>query len=416
MPLPFYLFFLRINIVTLLLHKYPDLIDSHDFIQLLTFLQSLQSQCRVASTSCHLYRCLCVLADIEDRIHSGDNSTLNSLWVVITECTLRYPINYLPVTPLLYLYFRAVGLNQNEEQAHELLQKLITNKVAIPSAQLFGVYSKPILNASKHSLHTLDMACNNFGVPTNSSEKFVQAVTKWILNLEKKSRVNVFAEPVTAHVLTSLVLKQWPKMFATGEMAGLPSRDTLLEDTYYTNTFEGGLLVGKKKAVAAKSDAYTCLVNTKALDQLNESLNSFISHLLKMTDSSIDETLFISNSLILICNVLSSMVDYGTLTEADFQQHALAKAVKEVFQTLCRNLTKFCSNVSGKSLTHQKQLIGFLERLEALFSCQIRECVSSFLIASVPLELVKQLFEVIRDDENDEDDGKWDKFVESIES
>lgn len=306
----------------------------------------------------------------------------------------------------MYVYFRAVGLNQNEEQAHELLQKLITNKVAIPSVQLFGIYSKPILNASKHSLHTLDMACYNFGIPSDTSGKFIQAVTKWILNLETKSRVNIFAEPVTAHVLTSLVLKQWPKMFGTAEMTGLPLRDTLLEDTYYTNTFEGGLLIGKKKAVTSKSEAYTCLVNTKALDQLNESLNSFVSHLLKMTNVSIDESIFITNSLSLVCHILSSMVDYGIITEADFQQHPSAKAVEELFQTLCRNVTKLCLDVSSKSLNYQKQLIGFLEHLEALFSCQIRERVSSFLIASVPLELVKQLFEVIRDDENDENDGK----------
>lgn len=83
--------FCRIEILTYLLRRYPELILSCEFTKLLQLLSEIQVESKDADMRYHVYECLIVLADIQKHMNAVfmDIATVESLWSVIWESTLR---------------------------------------------------------------------------------------------------------------------------------------------------------------------------------------------------------------------------------------------------------------------------------------------------------------------------------------
>lgn len=81
----------RINILTHILKRYPQLIRGGEFTKLLQLLSEIQVESKDADMRYHLYECLIVLADVQEHIIGifMDVTTVESLWAVIWESTLR---------------------------------------------------------------------------------------------------------------------------------------------------------------------------------------------------------------------------------------------------------------------------------------------------------------------------------------
>lgn len=92
-----YNYFFRINILTHILKRYPQLITGSEFTKLLYLLSEIQVESKDTDIRYHLYECLIVLTDVQKHYNSifMDIKTIESIWSVIWESTLRYKLKHL---------------------------------------------------------------------------------------------------------------------------------------------------------------------------------------------------------------------------------------------------------------------------------------------------------------------------------
>lgn len=76
--------------MTFFLIKYSDLITSEQFQRLLQVLSEIQTECKDADTLYHLYKCLSVLVDVQTKLKAFPPLSVQTLWSVIWDSTVRY--------------------------------------------------------------------------------------------------------------------------------------------------------------------------------------------------------------------------------------------------------------------------------------------------------------------------------------
>lgn len=108
-----------------LLNVYPDTIAPGDYTSLLQVLGNLQIECKDPNTSLHLFNLLAAMAQNQQAIADEfmDSNFVEVQWSKIWETTRQ-----------------VVGVNQNNEAIHNLLQSLLLFKKTSQPSSLFDAY------------------------------------------------------------------------------------------------------------------------------------------------------------------------------------------------------------------------------------------------------------------------------------
>ncbi|KAF5282895.1 hypothetical protein FQR65_LT14172 [Abscondita terminalis] len=379
-----------INVMTEILNRYPNLISTSEFVRLLRVLSALQSETNLPDVNYHLYKCLTVLVDVEVEIGLSNSSDTDSMWTIVADCALR-----------------VIGLNQNEEQTHKLLQKLISSYKAVNSRQLYKTYLSGVLNLNEYSVSSLRYACSRFNVSSathvhgerqNDNNK---TLIEWILkqDIKKCSDVNVFSEPVVAETLIYLTLKQWPNIRTNG-ITNKQNSDNSFENLY-SLTFFDSIIVNantKTNAIESTTSDQTLLKHDETLEFLTKSLLAFLNDLLTTESKNFITASNILNGIILIWNVISFMVNFDLLKETNLESNDLVNALREglniwfgIMEILFQNLNK------KKKVDHMYDI---LTQLKKLFDLNINSKVLFVVKKCFTIDFIKFLFELMDKDDD----------------
>ncbi|KAK4874732.1 hypothetical protein RN001_014092 [Aquatica leii] len=392
-----------INVMSAILKRYPNIINGTDFIWLLRVLSTLQSESNFAEVNYHLYECLTVMVDVEVEIGLRNCPDVDSIWTIVVDCTLR-----------------AIGLNQNEEQTHRLLQKLITSNTTFNSAQLFKTYLSGVLNLSEYSIRSLSCACSRFNVScathTHGDIDNNKSLIEWILKRDNEKSVDtkIFSDSLVAQTLVCLTLKQWPININNAIVHNFEDGDTI--ENSYLLTFFDRIIISNTKT---NQNVEKCVLNDQthlkrdeSFEFLEKSLREFLANLVDSNVKQFTKALNIINGIILLSNVLSYMVEFDLVQENDLENNAWTNTLRqalekwfEIMPTLFQNLNK------KKNVDH---MCDVLEQVKKLFDLNINSTVLLIVKKCITIDFIKYVFELVNEDDNLTEDKEFKNTLSSL--
>ncbi|GLV35047.1 telomere fusion [Carabus blaptoides fortunei] len=368
-----------------LLSTYPEIAKPDDFLQLLKVSASMQAECKDLVTRHYLYKLLTAMVLAQDALPEEylDVEKIDSLWSTVWETSLR-----------------SVGLNQNEDATHKLLQVMLYCKKSPHPLSLLSIYTSGVLNISVYSVETLNVLCQTITLPENIGSGSDTSVRKYImqfvlgLNTEKLSSSAVFSEKISAQVLSGLLAKSWPYMNNVPIREEICREYNSIEESYILSSFEGGLVNEKSKDEMQKNQESTnCLIHSDSFSALKCILLTFCDQLCENHCNTSSEIQDLINGIILILRVLSELMDCHILTE-----HTLLEFidVTRLFNQL--------HNVIDKHITSDNADVQVLKKLQMIFSIKFCQSVSALVREVVSVEFLKIFFGLLNSDTVDRAD------------
>lgn len=366
----------------------------------------MQAECKDLVTRHYLYRLLTVMVLAQaqlpvEYLDADKLDSLDSLWSTVWETSLRYLISiYSPHQQYILhtnKFYRSVGLNQNEEATHKLLQVMLHCKKSPQPMSLLSIYTSGVLNISVSSVETLNVLCQTITLPETIANGSDTSVRKYLikfvlgLNTEKLSSTVVFSEKISAQVLTGLLAKSWPYMNNFTINEDINREYTSIEESYILSSFEGGLVIDKPQEKVQKNqpeNTSNCLIHSDTFSVLKCILQTFCEQLCETQYSSSSEILDLINGIILILNVMSELMNCQILTE-----HTLLEFVdvERLFNHLHSVINIHIYNAD----------VQVLKQLELLFSLKVCEPVSALVRQVMTVEFLKIFFGLLNADSVD---------------
>lgn len=311
-----------------------------------------------------------------------------------------------------------MGLNQNEEQTHKLLQKLIIERKMSSSKQLFQTYTSQVMNVTQHSLQTLNIACGRFGLleallNSEGVDDQRKVLMKWILNTdnEKCNNTDVFSKEITAQVLFSLIFKQWPKL-KTHVQQDDRKHETKVEYVYLITFFDDELVLSKSdisqtdERLDNKCELLYCS-QSDVYDYLTELLHEAVTLFLKKETKHSVAVKNTCNFIILLGNILSLMIYYNLVQEDNLDDHRLVNILKLMLEKCCKALNSVLESLNEKYLN---QKIDSLCNIQKLFASNFHDTIMFIIRKNTPDSLLFSLFDILHLTEN-EGNGKYRCFL-----
>lgn len=272
-------------------------------------------------------------------------------------------------------------MNHYEDQAHQLLQKLISKQKNAQFTQLYQIYLSNILKVTKHSLETLNAACqlNNLPEKLKLNEVVIEStrimLLKWILQSQTKKQfdTDVYSDPIAAVVLTSLICKQWPieEQKPTTYKCSLEKT----EDIYMLNSFEKFLIEPNKENPSKEIAPKTFLIYKDVLNELMRLLNESCCTVTNTSKS--EDIKNVVNAVILLVNVYSRLFEMNVLDESYFESHDELKLLigmfEECFKCFASDLNEFNCSQKLPVLKQIRKL--FSIKLHPTVFWELRQCV-----------------------------------------
>lgn len=357
--------------------RYPELITSDQFTELLQILSELQAVCKDADMRYHLYECLTVLVSVQKHLneHYINKNAVQSLWSVVWESALR-----------------AAGLNQNAAQTNKLLQKLLeSNRELRQSSDVFRAYLSGTLKISEHSLSTLEVACCYCPLPRTvlQQEPTESMLMKLLL---KNENSDVFILEVIARICVCLTMKRFPKCaLAIEDKEKLQVQDGI-ENTYAATCMESGVLM-EKDIKSTWNCSKSHIIDKRLFDELVAILENIQKE--SLSDENGDNLMLkIISAVILYFNSLSHILLFKILTEEELLNcppYANLVKLLKLFTTLFVNF----SEKVGESKTEAAKLKELLQLLKLLFHINIVPQFTYRLREVVPVEILQTLFSLL---------------------
>ncbi|KAB0793612.1 hypothetical protein PPYR_13232 [Photinus pyralis] len=380
-----------IHVMTEILKKYPEVISNEEFVWLLQVLSAVQAECKCLNLCFYLYKCLTILIDVQYHIELRSEK-VESLWTVVADCTLR-----------------AVGLNQCEEQTHELLQKIIAKRKMVNTYQLFRIYLSKVVNLNIHSITTLCNACQQYGTPSgkvngNSSDK--EILVDWILkfDLGKNSDTCILSEPLVAKSLLFLSFKQWPNL-TTNKVSNEDQFITL--ETLYRVTFFDCLLDTSEEQPSVVNEVEELdklyVICDKTYKYLEENLIKLMTQFCDTNTKVFKKALNLLNAIILFINVLSTMMEHRMLDEYSSQQNSLLKVLEDTFKNWIEMVQPVFHALDKKKNVDCVENI--LKQIKTLFDVQVHSLLATKLRTWVTMDFIQNIFGLL----NKHIDGNQEK-------
>ncbi|XP_049852036.1 serine-protein kinase ATM isoform X1 [Schistocerca gregaria] len=259
--------------------RYCETVMSEDYVSLLTVVTDQLNSCRDTLLMAHLCRCCSSLLKVDKNLREDfvDSGVVVKLWKNILDVVLRM-----------------IGLNQNEQESHYLLQEMISyNKVSGSLLDVLELYVKGTLRQSDTALKTLIVICNHIRLP----EKIVisrrphavhNSLITWLLPEHKE--IEVFSPSLLANVLALICFKP-----SAENVTCEPSREQItsfaeelfqIEENYCITSFESSICKPVHKIAGhrfsyATSSSFRASVDEEALRTLEEALERNCQQLLE---------------------------------------------------------------------------------------------------------------------------------------
>ncbi|XP_047109240.1 serine-protein kinase ATM-like [Schistocerca piceifrons] len=258
---------------------YCETVMSEDYVSLLTVVTDQLNSCRDTLLMAHLCRCCSSLLKVDKNLREDfvDSGVVVKLWKNILDVVLRM-----------------VGLNQNEQESHYLLQEMVSyDKVSGSLLDVLELYVKGTLRQSDTALKTLIVICNHIRLP----EKIIisrrphavhNSLITWLLPEHKE--IEVFSPSLLANVLALICFKP-----SAESVKCEPSREQItsfaeelfpIEENYCITSFESSICKPVHKIAGhgfsyATSSSFRASVDEEALRTLEEALERNCQQLLE---------------------------------------------------------------------------------------------------------------------------------------
>ncbi|XP_049947955.1 serine-protein kinase ATM-like [Schistocerca serialis cubense] len=258
---------------------YCETVMTEDYVSLLTVVTDQLNSCRDTLLMAHLCRCCSSLLKVDKNLREDfvDSGVVVKLWKNILDVVLRM-----------------VGLNQNEQESHYLLQEMVSyDKVSGSLLDVLELYVKGTLRQSDTALKTLIVICNHIRLP----EKIIisrrphavhNSLITWLLPEHKE--IEVFSPSLLANVLALICFKP-----SAESVKCEPSREQItsfaeelfpIEENYCITSFESSICKPVHKIAGhgfsyATSSSFRASVDEEALRTLEEALERNCQQLLE---------------------------------------------------------------------------------------------------------------------------------------
>ncbi|XP_076280983.1 serine/threonine-protein kinase tefu isoform X5 [Lasioglossum baleicum] len=387
----------RIQILTVLLKKYPECLKSHDLAEFLKILVNLLTQsCKEEIIMDNLYDLCAILLTNEKILSTTCIENSNIYWDKIWDILLR-----------------SLNVNQNEISTHKLTQLfIINNKITKPNV-LLRLYLTNVIKWSVMSLRTLIILCKYLSLPsditmfnintcspTMNSDSVRLCLLKWALNIPwHKLATEIVIDELCLLLISITSKSKYEKQIEFKENSTNNSCDCLnneelsyeeIENAYLLLKYKTNLFIDKEK-----DDIHCDIKLNEKILYMQDIVTSLQVQLCNTLDegSGNDDIYIRIIKIAIVAKVISMMKQLNMINNDEiFLQQTMKTHLNSVY-TLLANI--------DPSKSKYTYLCNVTKALNILYGTLYDTEISKIIILSSTPEMLRNTFSLMNIEDNE---------------